>query len=387
MAKKFVKTCALLCVPVLALCMAACKSDVGENSGYVLLDSAVYPTVSAPYEEESKAVISEYLSVAEDYLDEDGDVDYEDEDVQQAAIEAAAELYAYACYNEAYIDKYVYFSTQSGSTTYGSLGTSEATSQNYRLIVNGDDNTAGYKYHYTIKKVDSVSSQALELFKSQFEDATLRFVVDTNILYRLAGEDVHYDDEGYLTCTWVVESNESDWGVEDKPAIVKKSGDKLTLEGIKQDIEEVASSDPGNSYIHGNINILKDGIVNYAKITPLDSELENTSYDSEDISAYRILMQIDTSVANSDEASQNMLNNSNGTSDCKWDEGGYTIIFWVWNNGLFQSYILGESWTGTILGMSGSVSSATRVVYSYSDRDTDLTDKLAMLEEAKKQRG
>ena len=51
-------------------------------------------------------------------------------------------------------------------------------------------------------------------------------------------------------------------------------------------------------------------------------------------------------------------------------------------------YKIDESWNGTVMVLfSGSADTETEVWYSYSDRDTDMEDKLAMLEDAKTARG
>ncbi len=54
-------------------------------------------------------------------------------------------------------------------------------------------------------------------------------------------------------------------------------------------------------------------------------------------------------------------------------------------------YKIDETWEGrikvAILSYSGGADTETEVWYSYSDRDTDMEDKLAMLEDAKTARG
>lgn len=365
---KILTICTLCLVPVLIFSLAGCKKEAGSNSGYVLQDTNVYPAVSAPYESESKSAISEYLSVANSHLVK-GEVDTENTEVQAAAKTAAAKLYAYACYNEEYIDKYVYFSDQLGNTDLGSLGSSTATKQDYKLIINKSDETEGYKYHYTIKNVDSAKG-TVSAMKSAFESCKLRFVKDTNVLYRFSGSDVQYDVEGYLTCTWNVDN--SDWGTQDNP-IQKAEGDQLSLDGIADDIVAVAADNPSDAVVHGNINILADDIISSAYIS------EGELWDGGD-NGYIVILTIDPDVANADEASHAMLCESNSSDDCEWQS--LAIIFRVWDNGLFYSYTISELWDGSISGFSCSVSSTTEVTYSYSDRDTDITDKLAMLETA-----
>lgn len=96
-------------------------------------------------------------------------------------------------------------------------------------------------------------------------------------------------------------------------------------------------------------------------------------------------MDIDTEVANADTASMQMLRSANGSSDCEWvseeDGGGLKIIFQIWDNGLFKLYGLNETWNGSTYGFNGTASSNLSVRYSYSGRDTDLTEKQKMLDE------
>ena len=345
-------------------CSGCSTTNVGENKSYYLEDDDVYPAIDAFYEEESKAVISSYNS---------GDL---------SAEEAAAQLFAYACYNEEYIDRYVYFSNQIANTSIGS-GSGEVVTQNYKLIIreDGEAETDGYKYHYTIKKVNEADG-AIKTFKSQFEQARLRFVVDTDQLYRFEADDdtITYetDEDGnateILTCEW---ETGSDWGVDDDP-IVKRE-EKLDLEGIEADI--LARVEEGEAaIIHGNVNILAENIVESATIT------EGTA---DGHTVYEIVMQLNTDVANADEASSAMLEDANTpASKCVWteDEEGNepTITFQIWDNGLMKYYKMEERWSGSVFAIfSGEAESTLEVWYSYSDQDCDMTDKLAWLEEAK----
>ena len=372
MKSAIIKILSLLAVPAIVVGAAACKDDGAANSGYELLDKDAYPAVEAPYEEESRAAIERWLAAENNPLTS-----------AQVAKEVAAELFAYACYNEEYIDKYVYFSDQTGSTDLGATGKSTVTKQDYKLIIHESDKTPGYKYHYTIKHVDEISG-VISMFQSLFESGTrLRFVTDTNKLYRFDGNDPHYaEDESLvqdiLTCNWTPDT--SSWGTDDPP-IVKREGEKLTLAEMEQDVLETARSG-GESAMHCNINILADGIVDSASIMKMPSG-----------DCYTVTMNINIDVANADEASITMLRNANGSSDCRWvSEGGSTssalqILYQVWDNGLFKVYGLKETWSGTTNGFRGTANSSLSVQYSYSDRDTDMTAKLAMLDEAIASRG
>ena len=107
-------------------------------------------------------------------------------------------------------------------------------------------------------------------------------------------------------------------------------------------------------------------------------------------------MRTNAEVLNNDEASIAMLQNSNKAEQCRWADNGQgegpTIIFQIWDNGLFKLYGVSESWIGNmsygpISVKNGEADSRLSVQYSYSDRDTDMTAKLAMLDEAIASRG
>ena len=374
MKDKFIKACALLALPAVLIGASACGKDVGENKSYVLNDDDVYPAVAAAYEQESKDAITRWQNAS-------------GAEKEEVAKQVAAELFAYGCYNEEYIDKYVYFSTQTGSTELGN-GSGEATHQNYKLIIRESENSPGYKYHYTLKNVTNATGTLATILKlpiinQVLVQAKLRFVEDTNKLYRFEGENIRYaeghgadTEQPLLTCDW---KTGSDWGTDDPP-IVKREGAKLTLAEIEQDILEQAKGD--EAVIHGNVNILADNIVKSAEI--ISSKVDGHA-------VYEVRMELDCAVANADEASQLMLKNANSASECKWveDENGKgpVITYQVWDNGLLKYYSMNEIWQGKIYTYSGSAQSKLDVWYSYSAADTSMTEKLEMLEDAKKIKG
>lgn len=379
MKKIILRVAALLALPAALTGAVACGgTPIGENKSYYLQDDGIYPAVSAPYEEESRAAIERWKSAKSNK--------------EEVAKEVAAELYAYACYNEEYLDRYVYFSSQTGYTDLGNDGYGNVTTQNYKLIINADEqkNQPGYKYHYTIKKVNEADGK-MESYKNLFEQGRLRFVTDTTLLYRFECEEedtIKYvtdaetgEQTDVLTCDWVTGK---DWGSIDPP-IEKREGEKLTLSGIEEDI--TAFADNGEAVIHGNVNILADNILRSATIT--EGTLDGHT-------VYEITMELDIEVANADKASQTMLKNANEASECKWiddaEGNGPTITFQIWDNGLMKYYRMDEQWQGTmvyavIFRFEGKATSSQEVWYSYSDGDTDMTEKLAMLDAAKQQVG
>ena len=155
--KKFVKVASVLIAPVMLFCalLSGCKKGkaVEVDNGGIMQDIDVAPTQTAAYERYSREAVEEYKAVARSHTDADGEVDFENAEVSEAACKASAKLFAYACYNERTLDKYAYFSNQDGETDLGSNGYAAAKRQEFYLRVNESGNTCGYRYHYTIKKV------------------------------------------------------------------------------------------------------------------------------------------------------------------------------------------------------------------------------------------
>lgn len=376
--KKIIKALSVLVAPTVALCafFTGCKGtsvDIGNDE--IMQDINVAPSQTAVYEQATRSALEEYQSVADKHM-VDGDVDNENEEVVAAASKAAAKLFAYACYNERYLDKYVYFSNQEGLTNLGTGGSANATRQEYYLRVNETGQTCGYRYHYTIKKVMQ-SSGLVSLSKSLFESARIRLTDETDLLYRFEGDNIRvgeYSDTldlDLLTCDW---STGSDWG---KSEVEMVKGEYIAPEDIEADI--VACADSDNKTIRANINILAENIVKSAVI-----------FDDDD-GCINVMMTIDTEVANADQASYTMLRNANSSDNCTWtasgDDTGLMIFFRIWGNGLFRSYTVSERWSGKISGFNGSADSTTVTYYSYSDRDCDMTAHLEMLEAAKTAKG
>lgn len=377
--RKVLRVLSVLIAPLISICafLSGCKGDpVDIDNGEIMQDINVPPVQQAAYEEYSKQAVADYNAVADKHRDADGEVDTEDPEVIKAANEAAAKLYAYACYNERTLDKYAFFSNQEGDTDLGSSGSAKAIRQEYYLRVNESDDTCGYRYHYTIKKVKE-SSGIVGTFKGLFESARLRFTDETNLLYRFEGDDIEIGEENenlncnMLTCNW---STGKDWG---KADVEMKKSAFIPPEEIERDIIDNAGED--NVTIRGNINILAEGMVKSANII------------EEDDGGYFIIMTLDTSVANSDEASLKMLRRANSSDDCKWvddgDDSGLAIVLRLWQNGMFRFYNFKERWSGKISGFSGVADSLTTYYYSYSDRDCDMTKNLEMLEKAKNEKG
>ena len=360
--------------------IAGCGKTVEVDNGGLMQDINVKPTQSAAYETYTKQALDEYFAVADKHTDEFGDIDYENKDVADAAKPVAAKLFAYACYNERTIDKYAFFSAQEGYTDISS-GSATALRQEYYLRVNETENTCGYRYHYTIKWVER-SEGAISMFKGAFESARTRMTTDTDLLYRFEGSNIRVGKRNdvlgvdMLECDW---KTGSDWGKHD---LEIKKGDYIEPDAIRDDIESVAGED--NITMRANINILADDIVQSAII------MRDTNDEGEQ-EGYVIFMAVNTEVANKDEASLKMLRKANGSDDCKWvgEEGdsGLSIVFRIWENGLFRMYSVSEKWQGKISGFSGTADSSTVYNYSYSDRDCDMTQYLKMLDDAKAAKG
>jgi hypothetical protein len=361
---------------------AGCKKKVTPPTVEegLMLDKDIAPTQTAYYEEYTAEAMNTYRAVANAHI-VDGEVDTENEDVLDAARDTAAKLYAYACFNERGLERYVYFSDQTGTTDLGTSGNGIARKQDYYLRVNENDTEKGFRYFYTIKKVEEATG-VVATFKSQFESAKIRISENTSTLYRFEGSKIEDGEEDkslgttLLTCDW--KTSTKDWGVPDTEMV---KGAFVEPEDLKSTIELSAGTDDID--IKGNINILAENIVKYANI----SEDEDGTIN--------VLMTIDTEIANSDEASLKMLRRANSSDNCVWvadeeedaegfgEDTGLRIIFRLWNNGLFRSYTIAERWSGKIVVFDGEADSQTTVYYSYSDRDCDIAQYKTMLEDAK----
>lgn len=379
--KKIVRAFSVIIAPIIFVCslFAGCKGKEVDNVvdfNGIMRDVNVKPEEAPAYEQYSKKAIADYEEVAKLHT-VDGEVDTENEEVVKAASAAAAKLYAYACYNERTLDKYAYFSNQEGETDCGGSGSAKAIKQEYYLRVNESEKTCGYRYHYTLKKATE-SSGMVANFKGSFESARMRVTDKTDLLYRFEGKgEISIGDEHstlgckMLTCDW---ETGKDWG---KPDIVMKKSEFVAPDKIEEDIVSHAGED--NITIRGNVNILAENIV------------KNATIFKEDEGGYFIIMTVDTAVANKDEASLKMLRKANSSDNCEWvddgDDSGLTIIFRLWDNGLFRFYNVKERWRGSIVIFTGTADSATAYYYSYSDRDCDMTANLETLEKAKELKG
>lgn len=380
--KKIKGISAITASALISVCFfVGCAESVNVRHGDIMLDNDVAPTQTATYEEQSRQAVSDYFTVADNHI-VDGEVDYENAEVAASAKSAAAKLFAYACYNERQLDQYVFFASQEGDTDLGSTGYAKALKQEYYLRINETDKTCGYRYHYTIKKVLQCEGSTISMFKDTFESARTRITTDTDLLYRLEGKNYRLGEKSdlfgveVLDCDW---ETGKDWGVHD---IQMVKGDYIEPDKIEEDIVKVAGED--NITMRANINILADDIVKSAIILKDESEQNG-------LEGYIVFMSIDTEVANKDEASLKMLRKGNGSDDCRWvgdeETSGLSIIFRIWENGLFRMYSVSETWNGSIAIFNGTADSSTTYYYSYSDRDCDMSKYLEMLEAAKKAKG
>lgn len=377
--KNVKKTVPVIASAFISLCfLVGCAESVVVTTDELIRDLDVSPTQSATYEQYSKKAIEDYFAVADGHV-VGGETDYENEEVIAAASEAAAKLFAYACYNERTLDQYVFFAAQEGTTDI-SAGSAHAMKQEYYLRINETEKSCGYRYHYTIKYADCTG--ALSMFRDLFQSARTRITDETDLLYRLEGSNIRKGEKSdvfeveMLECDW---ATGKDWGVHEIEMI---KGDYIEPDKIEEDIVAFAGED--DITIRANINILAENMVKHAVILP-DASEENG------VEGYLIFMTVDTDVANNDEASLKMLRRANGSNDCEWvsgdDGSGLSIVFRIWENGLFRMYSVAEKWQGKINGFAGTADSSTQYYYSYSDRDCDMTKYLEMLEEAKTSKG
>lgn len=405
--KKIVKIFSLIIAPLvfIATFISGCKKGktVDVDNGKIMQDIDVPPTQTPAYEQYSRQAIAEYKAVAAKHTDGDGEVDTENEEVIAAACSAAAKLYAYACYNERMLDRYVWFNNQTAGTDLGMGNYANIVKQDYYLRVNKNERHCGYNYTYTTKWAKEYAG-AVGAFRSTFEDARMSVITDTDKVYKFKGETdkLHFGASNETLGCDIIETEwktqNDTWGAEGVNKDIMVKGEFIHPDDIEADIikqaDEYSTDKHANDYapdrpwtvtIHGNINILAENIVKYAMIV-----------EDPETGRYLIMMNIDTEVANRDEASLKMLRRTNEPSnDCMWKSGdngpddvylgedtGLKIIFSIWDNGLFYHYTVSERWSGTIVIFDGTAESSLSVNYSYSERDCDMTAYLKQLEAA-----
>jgi hypothetical protein len=356
----------LCAASAVATCLgaSACGKTVTTKAEVdtVINNVDVTPTVTAAYAQESAT----QLAVIDSKLNEENIIAQGDDEVKQAA----ANLFAYACYNEEYVSQYVYLSDRQSSTDLNG-GYCKSTNQDYKTVVRKQGETKGLKYHYTLKHVDKAEGVSA-VITNAYESTMLRVVDDTSLYRFTSKSDCTYrTDAGRkseLTATW--NKKGSDWGIEDLSVTaqpVVSAGD------IATDIIQRAGTE--NSLMKANINIYAENVIQSAMVMKFPQA-----------GFYLFDLTIDTDVANADSASLAMLRNSNSSSDCKWEDGGLQITFVVWESGLFRSYYINEAWQGTIdlsvLHYKGGAQSECYVEYSYADSDVAYQSKINWLTEA-----
>ena len=141
------------------------------------------------------------------------------------------------------------------------------------------------------------------------------------------------------------------------------------IAAIKNDIQTCNVDD---RLIQGNINTLADGVVSDATITK-----------AEDGDYYTVTMTFDLEKLNADSRSIEFLNSDNSAKNMQWDS--LSVTFEIWDNGLFRSYTIDETWTGevgaAIIWFEGSASATNHVYFSYTDEDCSMQKELDYLAE------
>lgn len=184
------------------------------------------------------------------------------------------------------------------------------------------------------------------------QDAMIRFVYN-NKIYRIQGDpdNLVYDEtSGLLTM-----SPDASWSKG------KNFGDEEFVQS-SQNLDETKKT---------CVNWDCDGIV-------LDEGATITALKNPDgATYYELKFTINLAVANADSSTIDRLQNDNGGSGMSL--GKMEVRAEVWECGLMKFYETEETWSGTIVMYSGSADTHTYTWYSYTERDNDMSDTVAIL--------
>ena len=252
--------------------------------------------------------------------------------------------------NEIKVERFNYFQYKMGTTDIdGESGTLLYQRTRRQNQQDKDDTTIKLpvKHNFNITAVNFV------------QDAMIRLVHD-NKIYRIEGDvkKIAYDDKtGYLSL----------------PADAWKKGKHFG------DEEFVTSSQ--------NLEETKKTCVNWECANIVKSEGASiTQKTTSNGDVYYVLsFTVDLDVANADETTIAKLENDNSGSNMSL--GKMEIVAEVWECGLMKYYETDETWSGEIgtyimniwFGYKGSADSQSKTWYSYTERDNDMSESIAIL--------
>ena len=247
--------------------------------------------------------------------------------------------------NEITAERFNYFQYKKGSTE-----------------INGKSGTLIYQRHRKQNqecKDDTTLKRAINANFGSFElefvqDAMIRLVYN-DAIYRIKGavEDVTYDSATGL----LVVADDATWGK-------GKDFGKYELVEWSQNLDETKKT---------CANWECEGIVSEEGATINRVEQDGTG----DV-YYELKFTVDTAVANADPATIARLENDNGGSDMSL--GKLEVRAEVWECGLMKFYETEEVWSGKIFIYSGSADSQSYTWYSYTERDNDMSESVAILD-------
>ena len=250
--------------------------------------------------------------------------------------------------NEITAERFNYFQYKTGSTEIG-----------------GKSGTLIYQRHRKQNQECKDDITLKRAINANFGNTELNFVQDSMIrlvyndaIYRIKGNvaDVTYDSATGL----LVVSDDATW-------TKGKDFGKYELVEWSQNLDETKKT---------CANWECEGIVSEEGATINRVEQDGTG----DV-YYELKFTVDTAVANADSATIDRLENDNSGKDMS--VGKLEVVAQVWECGLMKFYQTDETWSGSIgaaiLWYKGSADSQSYTWYSYTERDNDMSESIAIL--------
>lgn len=244
--------------------------------------------------------------------------------------------------NESYASRFTYFNYTTGTTSIdGKSGTLIYQRLRKQTSNSKDDITLKLPINHNF------GSSEVAFVRS----AVIRYNPPGNTYYRMEadGEDIKYDSE-----TGLLSVDNSAW---------KKKIGSFGTEGTitPGDVEDMKKTCTNWSCK----NIVKADTAKIEKKTTEDGAVY-----------YELTFEIDSAVANSDAATIDRLQQDNSGKNMSVNYIRMKVQ--MWECGLLKAYSTEESWNGkigaVILWYEGSAESKANVVYSYSERDNDMSN-------------
>lgn len=251
-------------------------------------------------------------------------------------------------YNEAYVIRYTYFNYTKGTTSL----TDKSGTLIYQRLRKQNENS---KDDMTLKLPINHNFGSIEV--AFVRNAALRYNPPGNTYYRMEadGKDIKYNAE-----TGLLSVDNSAWKKH------KDFGSEGTISPGDHNLDDAKKT---------CTNWNCEGIV-VAETAKIEKKTTNDGSVY-----YELTFEVDKEVANNDSTTIERLEKDN--SGINMSINYIKVTAQIWECGLLKSYVTDESWNGKIgkganetLGIwyEGAADSKCTVIYSYSERDNDMTN-------------